>query len=190
MTIELALAFALIIAQIAILIALFVFIIQHAGYAYSSGLDVPYVPTPKRYFPRIEEALDIRGGDVVYDLGCGSGSFVLWCAPRYPEARFVGIERNPFIFFQARFKLKRAGNPQNVEFRRENFFAANFSDATKIYGYLLSKINDELFPAGAHTGVRYASRAFKITGRTPLQTVELSATKGFHGEHLLHVYEL
>lgn len=187
---ELGLAIALIVAQTALLIALATFTMQHLIYALSSGLDVPYVPTPKRYYPRIVEALQLKNGDVMYDLGCGSGQFILYCADRFPHIRFVGIERNYFIYLQARFRAWRARNPHNVEFRRENFFTAGFSDATKIYGYLLKRINDKLFPPGSHGGVRYASRAFLIEGRTPVETIELSPHKGFHNEHLLHVYEL
>ena len=190
MPVELGLVIALLVAQIALLIALGAFIIQHAGYAYSSGLDVPFVPTPKKYYPAIVEALQIEPGDVVYDLGSGSGIFLVHCAKLFPQTRFIGIERNPFLHMQSQWRKRSAGNPANLEFRRENFFTADMRDATKMYGYLLSRINTALFPHGTQRGVRYVSRAFLIEGRTPVATIELSPRKGFHGEHLLHVYEL
>lgn len=190
MTFDIALAIALIIAQLSVLIALGIFIVVYSGYAYSSGLDVPYVPTPQRHYPIIVEALQIREGDVVYDLGSGDGTFLAYCATRFPATRFVGIERNPFLHMQALWKKKRAGNPANLTFRRENFYAADMNDATKIYAYLLTGIIEKLFAETPRPGVRLVSRAFRLRDHEAAAVVELSPTKGWHGEHLLYVYDL
>ena len=191
MGIDIALNIALIVAQLSVIIALGIFIIQYAGYAYSSGLDVPYVPTPQKYYPLIVETLAIRDGDVVYDLGCGDGTFLVRCAAQFPAARFVGIERNPFLYMQARLKKRRAGNPVNLTLRRENFYRSDLSDATRIYAYLLTGIIEKLFAGEKkYPGVRLVSRAFRLPGQEAAAVVELSPTKGWHGEHLLHVYEL
>ena len=181
---------SLIFAQFALLFALIGFIIRFGILIISRGFDVPFVRTPRAYFPKIAEALIIRPHDVVYDLGSGEGKFVLYCAKKYPDARFVGIERNFVLYFQALTRKKFAGSPANATFRRENFFATDLSDATRVYAYLLPKAMECLFSDTPHPDVRIASRAFHIKRREPVETIELSKKKGWHNQHLLHVYEL
>ncbi len=181
---------SLILAQFALLFALVGFIIRFAILIISRGVDVPFVRTPRKYFPVIADALQIRANDVVYDLGSGEGKFVLYCAQKFPDARFIGIERNFVLYLQALARKRFAGNPLNVSFRRENFFTTNMHDATRVYAYLLPKAMERLFSDSSHKGLRVASRAFHIKRREPVQTIELSPKKGWHNQHLLHIYEL
>mgnify|MGYP001582040933 FL=1 len=184
-----AVLFAIIVAQIALILALIDFTVKYGVLLISKGLDVPFVPTPVAHFPIIAKALMIRPGDVVYDLGCGDGRMLTHLAERFPDARFIGIERNFLLYAQAQLR-KRLSQSQNLTFRRENFYESDFSDATRVYGYLLSKINDKLFPPGQYPGVRFVSRAFTLSHHTPVATVELSKKRGLHSEHLLHIYEI
>ena len=49
---------------------------------------------PPDYFKRLESA-DLQWGDapLEVDLGCGDGSFLIEMARRFPERRFLGVER-------------------------------------------------------------------------------------------------
>jgi len=179
---------SLIISQIALIAAIIIFTYQSIVFGISGGFDVPFVATPHSYFPLIARALNIRDGDLVYDLGSGSGELLLYLAKKFPNARFVGIERNLFLHTQARIKKKFTKVP-NVAFRRENFFTTDLGDATRIYVYLLPSILERLFSISA-LRCRIASRAFAINGRPVTETVELSQRPGWHGQHLLHIYEL
>lgn len=38
-------------------------------------IRVPYVNTPRGYMLKVLEALNIRPGEIVYDLGCGNVAF-------------------------------------------------------------------------------------------------------------------
>ena len=182
-------AFALIVAQIALIGALLAFTFKSVVTGVSFGFDVPFVKTPRAYFPLIAEALDIHDDDVVYDLGCGDGSMLLYLARQFPRARFIGIERNFFLHMQSLVR-KKIARISNVEFRREDFFATDMQSATRIYAYLLPQAMDRLFARGVHKGIRVVSRAFEIPNVTPLATIELTKKKGWHNQHLLHVYEL
>ena len=39
----------------------------------------PFVPVSKKIMPQIIEALDIKEGGVIYDLGCGDGRVLQSC---------------------------------------------------------------------------------------------------------------
>ncbi|MFZ2886686.1 MAG: hypothetical protein WA021_02585 [Minisyncoccia bacterium] len=149
--------------------------------------DVPFLETPRQYLPVIADALDIQRGDVVYDLGSGDGRVILYLADRFPEARFVGVERNPFLFLLSRFRARGISNAVVV---RANFFNLDFTNATKIYGYLETRPLNELYSRGKLHGVRLVSRAFLIQSETPTSSIRLSERDGAHGEHMLHIYNL
>lgn len=51
-------------------------------------------PTPQRVVIAMLEALRLRESDVLYDLGCGDGRFLITAAKHY-GCRGVGIEINP-----------------------------------------------------------------------------------------------
>src|SRR5882757_205857 len=83
--------------QVALFCALVVYNLRGLAKSISAYYDVPYVPTPHELLPIIADALDIQPRDVVYDLGCGDGRLLFYCARRFPNARFVGVERNPLL---------------------------------------------------------------------------------------------
>lgn len=179
---------ALIVVQVALLGAIVVFILVTSAYALSLGSDVPFVRTRREHFPRIDRALSVREGDVVYELGSGNGNLTLYLAQKYPKVRFIAIEKNPLLHALSQIK-KRIAGATNATFRRENFYATDFRDATHVYAYLYPEVLENLFSKRAQT-LRIATLAFQIAGRTPAETVELTDKPGSHGEHLLYVYEL
>ena len=189
-----ALAFQslLLVAQLTFLVIVIALVLKITAIAISNGYDSPFLETPSALLPRIAEALAIQPGDVVYDLGCGDGRLLLYCAKVEPRARYVGVERNSLLFAYAHFKKWTAGNPKNIEFRRQDLFQIDVHDASKIYTYLLTKtVNSFFSSAEKHLkGVRLVSRAFQLNGKIPNSTVRLSQKVGFHGEHMLYIYEL
>ena len=55
--------------------------------------DVGYVPTRQEVVDGMLELAGVKAGDVVYDLGCGDGRFVIGAAQR--GARGVGVDIDP-----------------------------------------------------------------------------------------------
>src|SRR3989338_4289454 len=164
------------------------FLIVH----FSKQMRSPFLRTPRAYFDTIFEALKVKAGDVVYDLGCGDGSLLLECAIRNPGVRCVGIERNPLLCAYARLRARMRRNLKNLTFVRGNLFDSDLSAATHIYTYLVPSAMELLSKKIAHEGthVRLASRAFRLLGRTPTSVHQLSTTSGAHGQHQLFVYAL
>ncbi len=157
---------------------------------YSAYLDVPFVPTPSSAFPFIFEALDIRSGDVLYELGSGSGRFLRKAARLYPDTRFVGVERNPFLYYYAILLTWLAG-AKNVTYQRKNFFDLDLSPASKLYVYLTTPVMKSIYDKCVHElhGARLVSRAFQFEKKESSSVVEISKRPGLHGQHRLYVYD-
>lgn len=58
---------------------------------------------------RLVDRLDVRGGDTVLELGCGTGRNLITAARRYPEARFFGVDISEQMLATARANVARAG---------------------------------------------------------------------------------
>jgi hypothetical protein len=154
-------------------------------------LNVPLVSTSRTSYGRIESALSIRPGDVVYELGSGNGHMLDELSRKYPEARFVGIERNPLLYLYAKLNARMHGNPKNLSFRRADFYRTDFSEATRIYAYLLPLTMERLYPRFAERSapLRFVSLAFQFKQLPPTERIELQKRSGSHGEHMLYIYE-
>jgi SAM-dependent methyltransferase len=163
-------------------IMLFRFIVR----ALSSFTDVPYVPTEYSFLPKIAEALDIKPNDIVYDLGSGDGRLLFYCAERYPQAKFVGIEQNLLLVYLARC-IKLLLRTKNVEVRRGNIFNANISDATRIFVFLLPEVMRDVKPM--LKAPRIVSRAFEIPHRYAQQEFKLrEAPEGPGNTYTVYIY--
>ncbi|HEX7127037.1 MAG TPA: class I SAM-dependent methyltransferase [Thermodesulfobacteriota bacterium] len=51
----------------------------------------------------------LRPGHRVLDIGCGTGSLVVWIKQRHPEVDVVGLDPDPKALVRARRKAERAG---------------------------------------------------------------------------------
>jgi len=94
---------------------------------------VPYVKTKKKILALIFTELKITPSDVIYDLGCGTGTFLL-AAEKFQPKKSVGFELSPLHFLLAKINvwLKKS----RAEIIYQNFFQADFSQADIIYIFL------------------------------------------------------
>jgi tRNA1(Val) A37 N6-methylase TrmN6 len=60
-------------------------------------------------------ACDAKAGERVIEAGCGAGAALLAAAVRRPEARFLGVERDPAAAALARANVARNGLQDRVE---------------------------------------------------------------------------
>src|SRR5476649_2317720 len=70
----------------------------------------PFVPIPKSILSQIVEALAIPKDGLVYDLGCGDGRVLSYAAKLYPEAKFIGIEKNTIPYWLAKIRTRKHNN--------------------------------------------------------------------------------
>lgn len=136
--------------------------------------DVVYVPTPPQVVDAMLEMAEVRDGDVLYDLGSGDGRIPIAAATKF-KVRAVGIDIDPQRIKEARANAKAAGVTDEVTFRQEDLFEADFSDASVVTLYLLESLNQKLRPKllkDLRPGTRIVSHAFSMGNWVP----EKSAT--------------
>ncbi|MGH7157161.1 MAG: class I SAM-dependent methyltransferase [Candidatus Saccharimonadales bacterium] len=128
----------------------------------------PYFPSLKPHIKAALDLLDLKEGQVVYDLGCGDGRFLRAAAKA--GYRAVGYELNPFMFLVSWLSTRKYG--RQVKVRWGNFWKADISKADAIFIFLLDKYMprfDEKLQKEAKPGLKLASHTFKIPGKKPVK---------------------
>jgi predicted RNA methylase len=138
--------------------------------------DVIYVPTPQDVVDEMLRLAKVGKGDVLYDLGSGDGRIAVTAAKRY-GIRATGIDIDPQRIQEANENARRNGVTQLVQFRLEDLFKANFSEATVVTLYLLPDLNVKLRPrllAELKPGTRIVSHQFDMGTWPPERKLELN----------------
>jgi len=135
---------------------------------HTTKYGAPFVPLEPDVISRVLDLVDIKKGDVFYDLGSGDGRLVIAAALK--GARAYGIEIDPIRAFYSRLWifLFRLNNQATII--QKNIFDVNLSDADVITLYLPQETNDKLKPKlekEAKLGVRIVSVAFNLPGWHP-----------------------
>ena len=171
-----------------------------SGFFYSSNAgpiprepgrpDIHYQATPQ---PAVEQMLDmakVTQEDVVYDLGCGDGRFVITAAEKY-GARGVGIDIDPKMIAISRRNAAEAGVEHLVEFRQADLFETDFREATVVALFLLPDLNGMLVPElkKLQPGSRILSYVFEIPGfPADIRDEAPSSIEGIEGTVPLHLW--
>ncbi|GAB6147560.1 class I SAM-dependent methyltransferase [Stetteria hydrogenophila] len=143
-------------------------------YGIAGNIVVPYVPTNKHVINTVLEAMELREGDVLYDLGCGDGRILIEAAKRYPIKKGVGIEAREHLIKEAIAKAKEAGVYDKLVFIHGDFFQEDISEATVVYMYLLTSVNERLKPKlerELRPGTRVVTLDFSIPGWKPVRVL-------------------
>ncbi len=107
--------------------------------------DVPYVPTHEVVVDEMLKMAEVRGDDVLYDLGSGDGRIPITAARRF-GTRGVGIDINPTRVREANENAQKANVTDKVRFAEADLFTSDFSEATVVTLYLLPEVNLKLRP--------------------------------------------
>jgi len=105
-------------------------------------IGAPYVPS----FYKNKEIFKLakpKKGEVLYDLGSGSGKLIIETAKKF-DIKAVGIEINPLLVLFSRWKVKKMGLENKVEIRWKNIFTADIKQADIVFCYLLQTTNNFL----------------------------------------------
>jgi methylase of polypeptide subunit release factors len=135
--------------------------------------DAVYIPTPREVVTSMLRMAHVGKDDVVYDLGSGDGRIVIAAVKEFGAARGVGIEIDGARVEEANENARRAGVKDRVEFRRQDLFDTNLSDATVVALYLTMTVTSRLRPkllAELKPGARIVSHAFGIGDWVPAES--------------------
>jgi cyclopropane fatty-acyl-phospholipid synthase-like methyltransferase len=152
-----------------------------------TGLDVPFVPTPKPIVRRMLGLAEVKPGERLIDLGAGDGRIVIAAAREF-GANALGVELHPERF--AIIRNSAASLKPNLQAVRQNFFTADLSNADIVTMYLLPSVNEALrkkLERELHSGARVVSHDFSIPEWTPAR-VEI--IQGPLGLHTLYLYKV
>lgn len=133
---------------------------------------VPYVPTKKKAIKKILDNVKLNDNDVVYDLGCGDGRFLMEAEKKYGVLG-IGYELAiiPYLLALIKkhfFKLK-------MKIHLKNFFQTDLKDANIIFCYLYPELMDKVskkIEKECQKGTRVISNTFQIKNKTPFQVLD------------------
>lgn len=129
-------------------------------------LPAPYVSSKTNVIERMVKLAQIKKGDRVFDLGSGDGRLLIAAAKRGAAA--VGVEKNPFLVFLSRIKIKLAR--VNAKVFYGDVVDLNLTKADIIFLYLnpktLAKISPKL-KKELRPGAKIISNTYKIPDFTP-----------------------
>ena len=140
--------------------------------------DVIFVPTAFETVNAMLKLAEVTSNDIVYDLGCGDGRFVVTASQQF-GARGVGVDIDPERIKEARALAKRTGADSKVRFIEGDLFETDISEATVVTLYLLTRLNLKLRPKllkELKPGTRIVSHAFDMGDWTPEKTAQVSGS--------------
>jgi precorrin-6B methylase 2 len=144
-----------------------------SGWRFELGLGddlasvAPYVPTPQSLVNRMLELVEAGPGDVLYDLGCGDGRFLIIAVDEFDVKKAVGYELNKHLYEVAEDNVAKRGLIDKIRIESGDFMDADFSEATIITLYLTTSGNAKLrpkFKEELQSGTRIISHDFPIMG--------------------------
>jgi len=161
-------------------------LLQMANPGQEKPLDVPYVPTPPEVVEKMLRLAEVNQADLLFDLGCGDGRIVITAALRY-GTKGMGVDIDPQRVQESRDNAAANKVEHLASFREQDIFKTDFSDATVVSMYLLTKINLRLRPSlltELRPGTRVVSHSFSMHEWQPDKTERVLVDKIFHPIYL------
>ncbi|HEU4437634.1 MAG TPA: class I SAM-dependent methyltransferase [Methylomirabilota bacterium] len=140
--------------------------------------DVPFLVTPLEVIDRMLGLARVGPDDVVYDLGSCDGRIVISAVKDFGARQAIGIEIDGTLVAKSRHYAQQAGVADRVSFVEQDFFRADFSDATVVTLYLTRDVNLKLRPkllAELRPGTRVVSFNFDMGDWRPYAWIWVDA---------------
>ncbi len=124
----------------------------------------PSVSSKKATVEKTFEAVNLKAGEVVLDLGCGNGKVLILSAKKY-GAKGLGIEISPFYYLLAKINVLFSGEAKNIKIYFGNFFTKKeqIKNADVVFLFLFDKVTNKIEPfvfENKKNGARIVSVSF------------------------------
>ena len=143
--------------------------------------DVHFVPTDTTKVREMLTAAAVSATDVVYDLGCGDGRFVITAVKKYKAKRGVCVDIDPVRIKESRSNADTAGVASKIRFVEGDLFEQDLSEASVVTLYLLPSLNVRLRPKlfdELRPGTRVVSNAFDMGDWKADSTMTIKTNSG------------
>ena len=125
-----------------------------------------YVSTSRVKIAAFMEAVPMKAGQMLVDLGCGDGRVLREVRKRY-GVRTIGYEINPIAYLKARlFSIGRS----KIKIKCQNFWEADLSGADVVFCYLYPDVMKKLaakLKSGLKPGAIVVSSNFPLPEHIP-----------------------
>lgn len=108
--------------------------------------EVPFITSPDNVTLEMLRLAQVGPSDHVIDLGSGDGRIVILAAKRF-GASGLGVEIDPALVRLSQKNAQEAGVAARAQFREQDLFKTDLSQATVVTMYLLQEVNLQLRPA-------------------------------------------
>ena len=142
--------------------------------------DVHFVPTDTTKVREMLSAAQVDSKDLVYDLGCGDGRFVITAVKKH-GARGVCVDIDPVRIKESKSNADTAGVAKRIEFVEGDLFEQDLSKASVVTLYLLPSLNERLRPKlfkELRPGTRIVSNAFDMGAWKADRTLNIKTFSG------------
>jgi len=147
-----------------ILISVIALGLSNTSYPQIRFPDVHFEATPDDVVEAMLKMAGVTKEDVVYDLGCGDGRFVITAAKTY-SARGIGVDIDTVRIQESNENARKANVTERVKFITGDLFRIDVGEATVVTLYLLNELNLQLRPKllrELKPGTRIVSHAFDM----------------------------
>ena len=133
-----------------------------------------FTTTHRSKIKKILEVVHMNPGQVVYDLGCGDGRFLIAAEKTY-KVKAVGFEINPWAYLLSRLRVGLYQASVSIHF--QDFWAADLSKADVVFCYLFPDVMERLrekLSKELRAGAKVISCNFEIPGWRPEKIITAS----------------
>ncbi len=130
----------------------------------------PWVPSRRRDLERIFSLVELKPGQIFYELGCGDGRVTIYAARHFP-AEAIGLEFSLPMYLLCKIK-QIFFYRKNLHIKFKNLYYENLSKADVIYFFAIPRTLNQKFlnklKKELKRGAKVISYSFRIDGLTPV----------------------
>jgi protein-L-isoaspartate O-methyltransferase len=149
----------------------------------------PYLPTPNTIVDQMLQAVHLKAGETLFDLGSGDGRIVIAAARKY-KANAIGVELDDELAASSISRIAESGLEKNARIIHGDLMQQDYSKADVVTVYLWPEANKKvaaLLDIQLKKGARVVSHDFEMGTWKPTQTITIP-DDGTGRSHTLFVY--